>query len=83
MITGLGIFNHEWNVESIRPLIRYMIKLFVERCMFASNSPVDSLYSDHDTLFEPFSCIVKDLKAHEKICFFRNGAIHLTGLNSL
>jgi predicted TIM-barrel fold metal-dependent hydrolase len=72
MITGLGIFNHEWNVESIR----YMIKVFVERCMFASNSPVDSLYSDHDTHFEPFSCIVNYLKAHEKICFFRNGAIH-------
>jgi predicted TIM-barrel fold metal-dependent hydrolase len=76
-ISGLGMFNHEWNVESIRPLVRYMIEVFgIERCMFASNFPVDGLYSDYDAIFKAFSLIVEDLKPHEQKKLFYENAAH-------
>lgn len=74
-ISGLGMFNHEWNIESIRPLVKHMIDVFgVERCMFASNFPVDGLYSDYDTIFEAFSVIVEDLTLHEQNKLFYENA---------
>ena len=43
-VSGLGMFDHDWTVESIRPFVLDTIETFgVERCMFASNFPVDRL----------------------------------------
>ena len=50
-ISGLGQVDHHWTLESIRPIVTETIELFgVERCLFASNFPIDSLYSDYGTL---------------------------------
>ncbi|MBV8522913.1 MAG: amidohydrolase family protein, partial [Acetobacteraceae bacterium] len=41
-ISGLGMMDHSWSVESIRPYVLETIDAFgVGRCMFASNFPVD------------------------------------------
>ena len=61
-ISGIGMLDHRWTVESIRPLVAATIEGFgVERCMFASNFPVDKLYSDYETLVKAFETIAYDL----------------------
>jgi predicted TIM-barrel fold metal-dependent hydrolase len=61
-ISGLGMVDHGWTVESIRPIVAATIDIFgTDRCMYASNFPVDSLYSDYGTLIRAFERIAIDL----------------------
>ena len=58
-ISGLGMFKHDWSVEDFRPLIEICLDQFgSKRCMFGSNFPVDSLYSDYNTLMSAIMTIV-------------------------
>ena len=58
-ISGLGMFKHDWSVEDFRPLIEICLDQFgSKRCMFGSNFPVDSLYSDYSTLMSAIMTIV-------------------------
>ena len=51
-LSGLGMFDHNWTNKSIAPIINTCLEQFgKDRLMFGSNFPVDSLYSDYDTLF--------------------------------
>lgn len=50
-LSGLGMFDHSWTAESIRPVVETCLDQFgPDRCMFGSNFPVDSLYSDYATI---------------------------------
>ena len=54
-ISGLGQPGRPWTVESNRPVVLDAIRIFgVERCMFASNYPVDSLVAPFDAIFDGF-----------------------------
>ena len=45
-ISGLGMCDPKWTVESIRPWVMTCIEAFgVERIFFGTNWPVDRLYS--------------------------------------
>ena len=58
-LSGLGMFQHEWTCEDFRPLVEICLDQFGDtRCMFGSNFPVDSLYSDYSTLAGAFKEIV-------------------------
>lgn len=58
-LSGLGMFDHSWTPDSIRPIIETCLEQFgPARCMFGSNFPVDSLYSDYATLFAAHRQIV-------------------------
>ena len=58
-ISGLGQKGVPWTVEANRPVVLAAIELFgVERCMFASNFPVDGLTGSFDTIFSGFKTIV-------------------------
>lgn len=47
-ISGLGMVDHDWTVESIRPWVLHCIEAFgTERCMFGTNWPVDILYATY------------------------------------
>jgi len=47
-ISGLGMVDHDWTVESIRPWVLHCIEAFgVDRAMFGTNWPVDILYSTY------------------------------------
>lgn len=51
-LSGLGMFQHNWHEADFRPIIETCLDQFgASRCMFGSNFPVDSLYSDYSTLF--------------------------------
>ncbi len=50
-LSGLGMFQHDWQIDDFRPIIETCLDQFgPNRSMFGSNFPVDSLYSDYATL---------------------------------
>jgi predicted TIM-barrel fold metal-dependent hydrolase len=74
-ISGLGMLDWNWTEASIRPFVREAIAVFgVERAMFASNFPVDRLYSSFDALYEAFHSIVSDLPENDRQALFRDNA---------
>ena len=74
-ISGLGTVDWKWTVESVRPLVLETIEAFgVSRCMFASNFPVDKLYSDFDTLYGAFRKITESFSADECRMLFHDNA---------
>jgi predicted TIM-barrel fold metal-dependent hydrolase len=75
-ISGLGQPGLPWTVASNRPVVLDTIAIFgVERCMFASNFPVDSLVADFDTIFDGFRTIVADLGAAGQAALFHDNAV--------
>jgi predicted TIM-barrel fold metal-dependent hydrolase len=77
-ISGLGMFDHDWTVESIRPFVLDTIEIFgVERCMFASNFPVDRLHSDYDRIWTAFDRITADFSDGERRALFHDNALRL------
>ena len=66
-LSGLGMFDHRWTNQTVAPLINTCLDQFgPERCMFGSNFPVDSLYSDYATLAAAHRQIVPET-SHAKV----------------
>lgn len=58
-LSGLGMFEHDWTADSIRPIVETCLDQFGPgRVMFGSNFPVDSLYSDYATLARAYRSLV-------------------------
>ena len=77
-ISGLGMTDPQWTTSSIRPFVLKTIELFgTERCMFASNFPVDSLFSDYDTLYRAFRDITSDFSDANRTRLFRDNAARI------
>jgi len=74
-ISALGVKDHNWTVDSIRPYILGTIEVFgVDRCMFASNFPVDKLISDYDTIINGFKEVVKEFSREDQEKLFYDNA---------
>ncbi|MGJ4994386.1 amidohydrolase family protein [Bradyrhizobium sp. HKCCYLS3077] len=74
-ISGLGMGDWSWTVDSFRPYVLSAIEAFgVERCMFASNFPVDKLFSSYDKLFDAFKEITSRFSADERRKLFHDNA---------
>ena len=70
-ISGLGMGDHNWTVDSIRPYVLHCIETFgVDRSLFATNWPVDSLWSDYDTIVSAYDEITADFTATERQALF-------------
>ncbi|MDO4900316.1 amidohydrolase [Actinomyces sp.] len=75
-LSALGTTDHQWTRRSIREPILTAINAFgVERSMFASNFPVDSLYSDMPTLYTAFGATVADFTREERRRLFAGTAV--------
>ena len=75
-ISGLGIGDWRWTVKSIRPFVLETIEAFgVARCMFASNFPVDKLWSDFDVLYAAFREITQPFSEEERRQLFHDNAV--------
>ena len=75
-ISGLGMFDRDWTVDSIRPFILETIGIFgVDRCMFASNFPVDKLMGPYDTLWDAYKEVVSDFSEDERATLFHGNAV--------
>jgi len=74
-LSGFGMLNHDWTLDSIRDLVLYIIDCFgIDRCMFASNFPVDKLYSSFDHLVRSYYTIVSDFTREEQEKLFSQSA---------
>ncbi len=77
-ISGLGQRGQRWSADANRGVVRDTIDIFgVDRCMFASNFPVDSLVGDYRTIFSGFAEIVSDLPATEQEKLFVGNAARI------
>jgi predicted TIM-barrel fold metal-dependent hydrolase len=66
-ISGLGMVDHEWSLESIRPWVSTCIEEFgVDRSLFGSNWPVDRLYSSYTDVVAAYREIVSEFTAAEQ-----------------
>jgi predicted TIM-barrel fold metal-dependent hydrolase len=60
-IGGLGMVQHAWTVDSIRPWVLGLVELFgVDRCMFGSNWPVDAVYASYLMTVDAIRLILAD-----------------------
>jgi len=58
-LSGFGMFDANWNRDSIAPLVEGCLELFgPDRCMFGSNFPVDKLFSDYARVFDSLMSLV-------------------------
>jgi predicted TIM-barrel fold metal-dependent hydrolase len=74
-ISGLGMGDWKWTTDSIRPFVLTAIEAFgTDRCMFASNFPVDKLFSSYDTLFKAYKEITKGFSPTERRKLFHDNA---------
>jgi predicted TIM-barrel fold metal-dependent hydrolase len=74
-ISGLGMADHNWDSNSIKEWVLACIEIFgVDRCMFGSNWPVDSLYSSYKELIDSYKEVTEGFNANEKINLFSANA---------
>jgi predicted TIM-barrel fold metal-dependent hydrolase len=65
-LSGFALGQDGWTLETMRPLVLKVVGIFgVERCMFASNFPVDRLYSTCRALVEAFEAVIADFSPAE------------------
>lgn len=66
-ISGLGMFDHDWTSDSIRPIVESCIEIFgAERCMFGSNFPVDKLHASYPRIWQTFETICSGMSDAEQ-----------------
>jgi predicted TIM-barrel fold metal-dependent hydrolase len=74
-ISALGTNDHNWTTASIRRIVLDTVDVFgPSRCMFASNFPVDRLYSTFGELFAAFDTITAGFDRDERSDLFAGTA---------
>ena len=74
-ISGLPMIIHDHSLEKVRPFISSALDLFgVDRCMFASNFPVDKVYVDYKTLYQYYDDATQHLDAEQRQKLFKSNA---------
>lgn len=80
-ISGLGMCDHSWTVESFRAWVLTSIELWgVERSFFGTNWPVDRLYSSYGDVLDAYLEIIGEFSATEQNALFRGTANRVFGL---
>jgi predicted TIM-barrel fold metal-dependent hydrolase len=77
-ISGLGRPGLPWTVEANGPVIRDAISIFsADRCLFASNYPVDSLAGSFRDIFDGFRAAVAERSEADRRKLFHDNAIRI------
>ncbi|MEM8948233.1 MAG: amidohydrolase family protein [Pseudomonadota bacterium] len=77
-ISGLGQPGQPWTTAANGPVVRDAISMFgTNRCMFASNFPVDGLCADFRTIFSGFMAITADMSTDERRKLFYDNAMRI------
>ena len=75
-ISGLTVQGEPWTLAANKPIIRDAISIFgVDRCMFASNIPVDGLKGSWDYIYTCFKRAVADLPLADRRRMFSENAL--------
>jgi L-fuconolactonase len=74
-LSGLAMPLETMSVAAFAPWLEYAIDAFgVDRCMFASNFPVDSMYGSFDDLYTVFSDVTAGFSAESREKMFAGTA---------
>jgi len=81
-ISGLGVPGRAWTAELQRPVVEVLLAAFgTDRCMFASNYPVDSLTGDLSIIFGVFKTLTRHLEPGARLALFCDNAVRLYRLS--
>ena len=74
-LSGLAMPFGSMAVDVLAPWLEYAIEAFgVDRCMFASNFPVDSMAGTFDDLYATFSAVTTGLDSESRDRLFAGTA---------
>jgi predicted TIM-barrel fold metal-dependent hydrolase len=74
-ISGLAMLDWQWTLDSLRPFVLQTIELFgTERCLFASNFPVDRLFGSFARHYGAYQTLTATLSATERAQVFVTNA---------
>ena len=74
-ISDLVAYDHDWTVESLRPVVFACIDAFgTNRAMFGSDFPVAGLHATYDEVFGAFKEIVSGFSPDEQRRLFHDNA---------
>ena len=77
-ISGLGMGDNRWTVDSVRPYVLACIETFgVARSLFATNWPVDSLWSGYAEIASAYNEITSGFSDSEREALFSANAERL------
>jgi predicted TIM-barrel fold metal-dependent hydrolase len=74
-LSGLAMAFGSMSVDALAPWLEYAIEAFgVDRCMFASNFPVDAMFGTFDDLYTTFSAVTAGLDGASRGKLFAGNA---------
>ncbi len=76
-VSGLGMFNPDWTVEDLKPIVLTVIDIFSpDRVMFGSNFPVDKLYRPYADYWGAYDQLTTGFCETERRAMFADNARH-------
>jgi predicted TIM-barrel fold metal-dependent hydrolase len=80
-ISGLGLCGKTWRIEDNQSIIRDTINIFgIDRCMYASNFPVDGVVANYNTIITGYKKAVADLTMSDQSKFFHDNTVKIYGI---
>ena len=74
-VSGLGMADWRWTIESIRPYVLGCIEAFgVDRIVMGTNWPVDRLFSSYPDVINAYAEIIKGFSRDERVALFSANA---------
>lgn len=74
-VSGLGMGDHMWTTDSMRPWVDSCLETFgAGRCLFGSNWPVDRLYGSYDATIAAYTDLVAEYSLSERTAFWHMNA---------
>lgn len=74
-ISGLGMCDPNWTIDSLRPYVLDSIEAFgVGRVVFGTNWPVDRMFSSYPDLVNAYAAIIASFTRDEQVSMFSGNA---------
>lgn len=74
-ISGLGMYDRRWTIETLRPWVLECIESFgTSRVVFGTNWPVDRMFSSYPDLINAYASIIAGFSAGEQRAMFCGNA---------
>lgn len=81
-ISGIGVCGEAWTPEQQAPVVEALLADFgTQRCLFASNFPVDAIVVELDALWSGFKTLTRHFTVEQRLALFCDNAVHLYGLH--
>ena len=81
-ISGLGMCDHRWTIESLRPWVSTCLELWgATRSFFGTNWPVDRLYSSYGDVVDAYATLIADCTDEEQRSLFTENACRIFHLD--